>query len=105
MDVTGNHPRNCKCLTDFENELKKYYFFTLFINELQLTFLSKQKNQIEMKLTNLRDTYLKGGQMTFLVKELNGLFSFDIQEGDEIVEVIIPNLREIKLIKKGETEV
>ena len=84
---------------------EKYHFFTLFIGEYQLTFLSKDKKQIEMKLTNLRDTYQKGMPMTFQVKEFKENYSFDIEPSDDICEIIIPNLREIELIKKGETEI
>jgi len=82
-----------------------YHFFTLFIGECQLTFLSKQKNQIEQRLQNLRDTYQKGIPMTFQVKELGRDYSLDIEPKDDICQIIIPNLREIKLIKKGETEI
>jgi len=89
--------------THKEKQKVKYYFFTLFINELQLTFLSKDKNQIEMKLTNLKDTYRKNLPMTFQVKECKGNYSFDIEPGDDVCEIIIPNLKEIKLIKRGET--
>jgi len=85
-----------------------YYYFNLIIDERELIFVSKQKNQIEGRFNNLMATYNKAGSFTFKVvhKDIGktGVFSFDIEKEDNFLEIIIPNLREVKLIKKGVVE-
>ena len=67
--------------------------------------ISKNKNQIESRLANLRDAYLKGSPFNLEVKEIDDeTYSLEIFNDTPITQLIIPDLREIKLIKKGEIE-
>jgi predicted nucleotidyltransferase len=96
-------------LTELNKPKIKHYFFTLRIDGIELTFLSKEKNQIDSKLRNIQDSYLKAIPYSMKVKEITNAnyntYSFDIEPNDKVIEIIIPNLREIKLIKTGELEI
>lgn len=88
------------------NLKEKYYFFTLLIENSNLTFISKEKNQIDSRVQNIKDSILKGKSYELKVTEISpGTYSFDIKETDDICEIIIPNLKDIKIIKTGETEI
>jgi len=104
-----NRDKEREKLIELDKPKIKHYFFTLRIDGLELTFLSKEKNQIESKLRNIQDSYLKATSYSMKGTEIKtrdyNNYSFDIEPNDKVIEIIIPNLKEIKLIKTGELEI